>query len=70
MPRYFFPVCTLTDSMQTKDSQGHEFANGKEACTHAVKRMPAALRKYAHSTGRGKSYAGFLRSSLGQTLGP
>jgi urease accessory protein UreE len=50
MPRYYFRL-HANGQLQTKDSQGHEFANGKEACSHAVKLMPAALRKYAHSTG-------------------
>jgi len=50
MPRYYFRL-HVNGQQQTKDSQGHQFANGKEACSHAVKRMPAALRKYARLTG-------------------
>jgi hypothetical protein len=50
MPRYYFRL-HANGQLQTKNSQGHEFANGKEACSHAVKRIAVALRKYARSTG-------------------
>jgi hypothetical protein len=47
MPRYYFHQ--HFNGQIAEDRQGHQFANVKDACEHAVKRIPAVLRRIATS---------------------
>jgi hypothetical protein len=44
MPRYYFNE-HLNGRQSAQDRRGRQFASHKEACEHAVRRMPIALGK-------------------------